>query len=173
MYSPAYLILLFTVTAIAAGFTVPKDQPDGVYSVSYENGTDVHTLIAPAVSQAEVAHITAARDRQIRSQKSRLDARQYDDTSCSGYEMKDHGACDAAVEALKNQCNPGAINTGKDFYSISGDVVAFLCNMGKNAWVCRRNDITDDYAWITKVCGWYISGYRNRGSGDSRISIGY
>ena len=52
------LASLSLLAACASAFTVPKGQPDGVYSVTYNpDGTENHTFLSPPV-----AAITTASD---------------------------------------------------------------------------------------------------------------
>ncbi|EAQ85485.1 predicted protein [Chaetomium globosum CBS 148.51] len=135
----------------AAGWTIPADQPDGVYRVSYDaNGTVAHTLIAPPLSPEEKRSLLSA-PKPGRSLPSRITGRQ-----------------------LSNQCNPGGIARGYDFYSIAGTTVAYVCNFGSTSWTCTVNDLTNDYAHITAICGWYQSGWRIRWPATNRgAQIGY
>ncbi|KAK4241746.1 hypothetical protein C8A03DRAFT_40840 [Achaetomium macrosporum] len=175
MHSPALLLLL--LSGLVAGFTIPADQPDGVYGVTFDNdGKAIHTLIGPPLNQTEVAQLLAARaaaPEPMIPSASRIHARQKDATYCGNYGL-DHASTDAAVEALKFHCQPGAVNAGMDFYSISGSTVAYICNIGKKGWVCQRSDLTSDYAHITDVCGWYMSGWRQYWrDGDTGAQTGY
>jgi hypothetical protein len=156
----AALLLLLPGLAACTGFTIPANQPDGVYVVDFNNdGEAVHTLIGPALNQTEVAQL-AARDKAMKP--SRIHATRdaaVNAITCGGYEL-DHISTDAAVEALKGQCGPGAINDGKDFYSIAGSTVAYVCNFASNPWICYRDELTDTYQQITNFCGWYQAGWR-------------
>ncbi|EAQ87464.1 predicted protein [Chaetomium globosum CBS 148.51] len=62
------------------------------------------------------------------------------------------------MHALKNQYNPGGIAAGYDFYSIAGTRVTYVCNIGSASWTCTVNDLTNDHAHTTQVCGWHKSG---------------
>lgn len=177
MHPPTYLILL-AATVAASGFTVPAGQPDGVYAVSYDdNGTAIHTIIGEAVSQEELSQIITARDPEpeLKSPSRILGKRQSDATYCgSSFQNLDHGDTDAAVEALKRQCNPGTVPGGLDFYSIAGSVVAYVCNHGSVNWVCTRNGLTNDFALITNTCGLYKAGWRVRWTqGNQGAQTGY
>ncbi|KAK3303447.1 uncharacterized protein B0T15DRAFT_513625 [Chaetomium strumarium] len=170
---PAALLLL--LPGLVAGFTIPADQPDGVYIVNFSNdGEAIHTLIGPPLNQTEVAQL-AARAAAPRKPMtpSRIHVPRAPGIGCGNYDL-DHGSTDAAVEALKFQCQPGAINRGMDFYSIAGSTVAYICNYGSNAWACQRSDITNDLQLITNVCGWYRAGWREYWrDGNTGAQTGY
>lgn len=162
---------------MASGFIVPSDQPDGVYGVSCaENGTETHTLLARALSEEEFAQLTARNaHEELTKPPSRIVSRQSDATYCgSSQQNLDPGSTDKAVGALKDQCKPGAINSGLNFYSKSGSTVVYICNYGSNAWLCTRDDLTRDYAQITSICGRYKSGWRVRWpQGNTGAQTGY
>lgn len=174
MRPATYLGALFA--ALAAGWTIPADQPDGVYRVSYDaNGTAAHTLIAPPLTPEEKRSLLLA-PKPARSPPSRIAGRQSDATYCGSTSdaALHHQSTDNAVQALKNQCNPGGIASGYDFYSIAGSTVAYVCNFGSTSWTCTVNDLTNDYAHITNICGWYQSGWRIRWPATNRgAQIGY
>jgi hypothetical protein len=159
---------------MVAGVTVPQDQPDGVYTVTYDSdGNANHTLIAPPLSKEEVARRVAARGLESVN-PSRILARQKDSTDCGNYGL-DRASTDAAVEMLKGQCTPyGSISSGYNFYSISGSTVAYICNVHWNAWTCFRDDITNDLRHITNICGLYMSGWRRYyRDGNTGAQTGY
>lgn len=104
-----------------------------------------------------------------------------------GFDMN-HGNCDAAVADLIEQTGHGdgvSCNLGDSYYSIRGDVVAFACNnwptsvdtsADKFQWTDWQ--LTNSYATITKLCGWYVAGTNNWDGGWWKIdfntpNIGY
>jgi hypothetical protein len=149
---------LFVAMAIATGFTIPTNQPDGVYEVSYDaSGHAAHVFIAEAVAV---------------SQAQNLETRN-DGVECGGYSLNG-GNTDSAVDALKRQCDPrGTIGKGLDFYSISGTTVAYVCNFGNGAIPCFRGDITKSYESITNACGRYQAGWRTLNNSTHWYSTGY
>lgn len=182
MRAPAYLALLTAMVASHAaamaaagphsGFTVPKGQPNGVYSVSYDtNGTAIHTLIAEPLTDQEFASHQAAAARAPHARA--LQSRQSDSTSCGGYGLNP-GDTDRANAGLGVQCTPGAVSIGRDFYSIWGSVVSYVCNYGSTGWVCWASDLSADYVRITQTCGNYNAGWRVRWlSGSTGAQSGY
>ncbi|CAG8951858.1 hypothetical protein HYFRA_00005662 [Hymenoscyphus fraxineus] len=160
-------VTLFTSAAAATGFTVPEDQEDGVYAVVYDNnGEAVFNLLRGPATEKELAEIKS------RSPAQSLNERDIDQYNCPGYSL-DSGNTDAAVAALKGQCNPGAVGSGYDFYSISGSTVAYFCNFGSSATNCLANELGDQYARITDHCGRYNAGWWTRQDPGRWISIGY
>ena len=142
-----------------AGFTIPQGQPDGVYAVSSDaKGVDVHTFLSAPVNSTEALSISAT---AAKFPRRGLAARQTQEIGCQHYELN-HVNTDEAVEALKRQCGPGAINSGYNFYSISGSTVAYICNMGHTAVICESNGVGEVFGRITGVCGRYGAGWETR-----------
>ncbi|KAK4215833.1 hypothetical protein QBC37DRAFT_371563 [Rhypophila decipiens] len=159
----------------AAASRPPPGTANGVYSVHLDaNGTAIHTLLAPALSGEELAQLSSREPARLSSALSRITARQVSAGGCHTYEL-DHGSTDIAVESLKNQCTPvGAVNGNRNFYSIYGTTVAYICNMNKDAWTCQRHEVEAAYAAITSFCGWYKAGWRNEERpGKGWASTGY
>jgi hypothetical protein len=72
-------------TAVQKGFTVPKDTPDGVYSVSYNaSGGAIHELImgSAAIMEERKANNKRASDDVDNSLQKR-----WTEHGCAGYEM--------------------------------------------------------------------------------------
>jgi hypothetical protein len=163
-------IVLCAANIAALGFTIPEGQADGVYSVSYNaEGLPIHHFISGAVKGSVSPYVS---EREL-SGKSFLHARRTDARKCEGHDL-DHGSTDGAVEALKQQCDPaGGIGGGRDFYSVSGSTVAYICNYNSASVVCTRNLLTDSYSAITSACGLYRSGWRDLTGNGYRYSIGY
>ncbi|KAI0394886.1 hypothetical protein F5Y17DRAFT_425916 [Xylariaceae sp. FL0594] len=163
-------IVLYAANAAALGFTIPEGQPDGVYAVSYDaHGVPVHHFVSGPVEESVISPYVSGGG----GGKPFLHARQTDARKCEGHDL-DHSNTDAAVEALKRQCDPaGAVGGGLDFYSVAGNTVAYLCNYASTSVACTRNLLTDSYAAITANCGLYRSGWRDLTGGNYRYSIGY
>jgi hypothetical protein len=152
-----YPSILFAATAMATSFTIPPNQIDGVYEVSFDHsGRPTHTFLREITNTTEPHHLTT-RD---------------DGSYCGNYNL-DPLSTDRAVAALKAQCNPGAVGNGLDFYSISGSTVAYFCNFGAAATVCQSGEIGDSYARVTNACGRYRAGWRSIHDSGRWISIGY
>ena len=116
------LNLLFFVGAVAArGFTIPEGTPNGVYKVTYDaEGEATHTFIGnTTIEKAQVADLP-----KVKARSSRFRPREDDDeVHCGDYDLN-HDDADYSVQMLSDQCNPDAIGSGLDFYSIWGGVVA-------------------------------------------------
>ncbi|KAL6812859.1 hypothetical protein GGI42DRAFT_349017 [Trichoderma sp. SZMC 28013] len=141
-----------SLAPLAQAFTIPSGTPDGVYAVSTsENGATVHTKISsPSKSERDQAHV-APRAIEPRDQGIYC--------GC-GFNL-DPGNCDAAVADLKTQLPGAHIYEGTSYYSIRGNVVAFVCvpYVDPGVWT----DISPDQygqalATITAKCGRYIAG---------------
>jgi len=177
----------FAATAAAVGFTIPEGQPEGVYMVSYNDQDEpIHEFIssleveggssiAPDNStEIDVILEEEKEDMEVkRSLYHRLHRRESDDRNCGGNDL-DHNT-DTVVEALKRQCDPaGAIAGGKDFYSIIGSTVAYVCNFKfHKPLACWRDQLTASFTAITEACGSYRSGWRILKGEDYYYSIGY
>ncbi|KAI1322496.1 hypothetical protein F5Y16DRAFT_415941 [Xylariaceae sp. FL0255] len=149
-------------TVCATGFTLPEGQADGVYQVHYDaNNTAVFTWLRGPVNQAPDPG-------KLRS----VHARDYDTVECGGYTLISDDT-NKAVEALKAQCNPGAVTSGRDFYSISGTSVAYVCDFGDSAIVCQEFQLTNSFAKITGACGSYTAGWETFQTEAYWYSIGY
>jgi hypothetical protein len=167
------LLAVFITSVAANGFTIPDNLQDGVYAVSYDAGGEaIHTLIRGPVDTSGDA---LPRDRYARAADSRpsLFARLSEDSvQCASYGL-DHSSTDNAVEALRRQCNPGAVGQGLDYWSMSGSTVAFFCNFGGTGTLCLLNEINDSFGRITNFCGSYTAGWRNIKDDSRSVSIGY
>ncbi|KAI3331635.1 hypothetical protein HD806DRAFT_529418 [Xylariaceae sp. AK1471] len=158
----------------ANGFTIPEGQPDGLYQVDYDSdGQAVHTLLRGPITAAERINLLSMRDPEVGIEHlGSLVARQGNNLACKGYDL-DHQNTDNAVELLKNQCNPGAVGTGRDFYSIAFSTVAYFCNLSGIALVCTRDQLTGAFLQITETCGLYRAGSSDRQENGNRYIIGY
>ncbi|TRX88846.1 hypothetical protein FHL15_010305 [Xylaria flabelliformis] len=161
----SFPLLALSNTAGATGFRVPEGQPDGVYRVNYDSaGSAVHTwLRAPVGTTDQVPTSGTTRSMHVRD---------YDYIDCGGYGLNS-GDTDRAVASLKAQCNPGAVNSGYDFYSISGSTVAYICDLGGSAIVCQQSELANSYAKITGTCGRYGSGWETVDTAAYKYQIGY
>lgn len=168
------LLTLFLTSVAATGFTIPDNLQDGVYAVSYDaEGKATHTFLRGPLDASEAAlpKHRYARDADTRSP---LFTRNEDSLHCAQpkYEL-DHTSTDNAVNALRSQCNPGAVGQGLDYWSMSGSTVAYFCNLGGTGTLCQLNEINDSFNRITGYCGSFWAGWRNIDDGSRSISIGY
>ncbi|KAJ7465394.1 hypothetical protein B0H11DRAFT_2049823 [Mycena galericulata] len=169
------LLSLFVSAAVC--FTVPANQPAGVYMVTYNvDGTETHSLLSLTETNGTVPAATArsatpsakfgASKRQIPGGNNAI--------SCGGYELN-HGDTDAAYNALGQQCGGGAsVQSGRDFYSIAGCTVAYFCNYGAYADTCFQ------YEWVNVIqnavtpdCGSYWAGWDQFYSSARQNQYGY
>ncbi|KAL6808686.1 hypothetical protein J3E69DRAFT_378303 [Trichoderma sp. SZMC 28015] len=141
-----------SLAALARAFTIPSGTPDGVYAISTgEDGTTVHTKISsPSNIKYDLASV-APRALEPRDQGIYC--------GC-GFNL-DPSNCDAAVADLKTQLPGAHIYEGTSYYSIRGNVVAFVCVPYTDPGVWT--DISPDQygqalATITAHCGRYIAG---------------
>jgi hypothetical protein len=167
------LLIVFITSVAANGFTIPDNLQDGLYAVSYDTGGKaIHTFIRGPFNASEHA-LPKHRYARAADSRSLLFARQSEDSiHCANYGL-DHSSTDDAVEALRRQCNPGAVGQGLDYWSMSGTTVAYFCNMGGTGTLCQLNEINDSFTRITNVCGSYGAGWRNIKDNSRSVSIGY
>ncbi|RHZ52632.1 uncharacterized protein CDV56_107041 [Aspergillus thermomutatus] len=153
--TPIILLALATSAKLATSLRIPEGTLDGVYSVYInESGVEVHEPLFPG----DVPAPTNSEEPEV----DQLEARDITTVSywCGCGITMNHGDCDAAVQALKNQFGSGQADIGAHlaWYSISGSVVAFACNRegGKAAGSAAK--ITGALQGITNKCGWYVPG---------------
>jgi hypothetical protein len=162
------LLPLFMAAVASTGFTVPNSQADGVYQVTYDvEGLPVHTFLHGPITATEPRSLKPA----VAKKRSTLKARQADRLSC-GNDQLNHGNTDEAVQALMGQCAPTAIGGNRDFYSIAGSVVAYICNYNGAAVACSRDETWDSLQKVSVFCGAYWSGWRNINNNGKNIQIG-
>ncbi|OBT82289.1 hypothetical protein VE02_09079 [Pseudogymnoascus sp. 03VT05] len=99
------LATLFLLAACASAFIVPKGQPNGVYSVTYNpNGTETYTFLSPPV--AVEATTTASNVPSLLSLRSSVKARQVPNVQnvvgCGSYRL-DTSTTNAANAGLDVQ----------------------------------------------------------------------
>ncbi|KAF9880399.1 hypothetical protein CkaCkLH20_02353 [Colletotrichum karsti] len=173
MYLSIYLVS--ALVAVSAAFTLPEGTTDGFYLAYYnESGHEVHVK-APdmSYSPADLAPSKPA-IRQLRSSDNQLLPRGGGTIWCGCDLTMVSQDCDAAVEDLKSQLTKSIvplIGAGKAWYSIRGGVVAFMCN--KNLIFpagVGASHYGGDLAEITKACGLYVPGTRER---DEGLDVGY
>lgn len=153
-------LLVFAAAAVSAatteGWKVPANQPNGVYSVHLDEATgeQVHTFLRPLTAENTKPAL------RVRGQSARSAAIS-GDLYCAGDHLNNQDT-DAANNALDAQCGNGAPVTpaenGRDFYSISNDVVAYFCNTSGNWNHCFAGERQDADRQITARCGWYWAG---------------
>ena len=150
-------MLLFVVGAAAhSGWTVPKGQPDGIYSVTVDAaGISTHefvkdldkTLVARTLGNS--AKFNAKRDNTGSN-----------NIGCCGYAL-DPRDTDWVYNNICDQCGNGAyVNAGRDFYGISNNVVGYYCNYLSTTNQCFASEVADALRnRVTSQCGSYNAGY--------------
>lgn len=102
------LIVLLTALFLAlkaSAFLVPPDAVDGVYSAQFVNGTEVHTLLAPAASSRKSNSPRSKwhHRRNDRTKTSREDIYDNHETGCA-HESLDKDSTNGANRMLDDQC---------------------------------------------------------------------
>lgn len=101
---------------------------NGVYEVTTgSDGVAIHTLIK-AVTERSVNGADLTPKMSRRSNTKRV-LQGGDHPGCSNTGTFNHDDADLAVRALRNQCNGGEVGGNRDFYSVQGNVVAYVCNV--------------------------------------------
>lgn len=158
-------LLLAAATSVSAlCFAIPDGQPEGVYSHTIVNGTDVHVKIAEPSSGS----VTARSPRTVSMQDQPVKI------YCGRALNLNHEDTDGANADIDRQCgNGGLIGGGYNFYAIRGGTVAFVCNFGH--WYeqhrCYEERRLRSGKMITDFCGLYNSGWADFEYGW--ISYGY
>ncbi|KAH8698705.1 hypothetical protein BGW36DRAFT_426397 [Talaromyces proteolyticus] len=149
-------IILFAAAATA--WTVPEGTTNGVYSVSVNHlGEEVHEKIAELKHPDDIK--TPVRSAKFRRQG--LSGANH--ISCFNDNL-DPQDTDAANKNIDDQCGAGGdlasgkTQNGRDFYGVSGDVVAYVCNLSASPGTCYSSERVDSSSKITDQCGKYQSG---------------
>ena len=170
MMSKIVIIFATVVTAVMAslapvssGFTIPANQPDGVYEVSFDNtGLATHVFLAPINASASAGVNPEAR-RGMRPNRRAAGHQPI----CQGYGMGDHNNAELAYHSLQSTCGNGHVVKGvsgrrSSIYARAGDAVTFFCNDRPNAGdnTCYKEEL--DYSIrkeLDPTCGKYNAGY--------------
>ncbi|KAH7385582.1 hypothetical protein DE146DRAFT_667605 [Phaeosphaeria sp. MPI-PUGE-AT-0046c] len=160
------LTAFFALAASIQAWVIPEGAANGVYAVTRDaDGKDVHTRIDQAESALE------ERDADYK-----LERRFYGQIFCGCGFTLNRGNTDSAVAKLKAQLGGGAgavIPAHQSFYSITNDVVAFVCSRNDGNGRLPASVLTPELAAITSQCGLYIAGAREIGSRDGAAIVGY
>lgn len=158
------LLHLAATAVTVSGFAIPEGQPEGVYSHTIVNGTNIHMKIA----EPYFGPIAKRAPRILSMQQQ--PAKVY----CGRALNLNPEDTDAANADLDRQCgNGGWIGGGYNFYAIRGGTVAFVCNFGYfyDHHQCYEEKRAKSSKVITEFCGSYNSGWINYEYGW--ISYGY
>lgn len=172
MFLQSILLLASTI----AGFTIPKDTPDGVYAVyTNEAGEEIMSLVN--LSQDTVSQTT----HDIANNKLEI-KRQIPFTTgaitCAGYQL-DADDTNAAVADLVLQCNtaPEFLPSGAigplHFTAISGCTVAYFCNFAATTEICVASDAFGTFNLITQKCGSFAAGWDRFSGTNIDATYGY
>lgn len=148
------ILLVATAAVTAFGFAIPEGQPDGFYSHTVVNGTDIHMKIAERYS----GPITKRAPRILGMEEQ--PAKVY----CGRALNLNHEDKDAVNADLDRQCGNGVlIGGGYNFYAIRGGTVAFVCNFRYfyDHHRCYEDTRVQSSKVITEFCGPYNSGWIN------------
>ena len=161
--------ILFLATT-AAAWTVPANQPNGLYSVWTNNFNEpTHTPIALTTMPNSFTKPTTLRAKFPKRQNIGSN-----NIGCGDYSLSSTDNA-AAIRALKEQCGKGAfVGEGRDFYSIVGDSVVYFCNFSDETNQCFASEAEDAFGRISSQCGvdnagWDIVRARNDQYGYERV----
>ncbi|GIC89715.1 uncharacterized protein Aud_006140 [Aspergillus udagawae] len=165
------LLTLAASAKLATCFKIPEGTTDGVYKAYInENGVEVHEPLLPE----DIVPVTDSEQLE----PAHFDMAMAADPSFSAWWCgcgitMNHGDCDAAVQALKNQFGSGTVQIGANlaWYSISGSVVAFACNKVNARAEASADRLTRSLQSITDRCGWYVPGTTRGTLGVSTLEI--
>ncbi|KAF4617072.1 hypothetical protein G7Y89_g15075 [Cudoniella acicularis] len=151
-------VFILALAATSQGFTIPDNQPNGVYKVSVDaNGVETHTLLRGLIENytyvstepnkpLPTLHATSAKFR-------RQDLTGQNNIACGGYSLVTSDVV-SAVGNLEAQCGNGAfVGGGKNFYSITGGTVAYFCNFSGGTNNCYASEMVEAAERITNDCG--------------------
>ena len=163
--------LLLLATGVAAAWTIPSNQPNGVYSVSTDPaGISTHTLLH-AINGSTTNTKPTLTPRSAKFHPKRQGNVGSNSIYCLTYALPNSDNGNAAAE-LENQCGNGAFVGGRrDFYSIVGGSVVYYCNFSYDTNQCFASEAADAFSRITSECGLNIAGYDTIGARSD--SYGY
>jgi hypothetical protein len=137
------ILLVATAAVTALGFAIPEGQPEGVYSHTVVNGTDIRVKIA----EPYLGPITKRAPRILSM------------AYCGRALNLNYEDVDAANADLDRQCGNSAwVGGGYNFYAIREGTAAFACNFGHRCYEDKR---VKSSKVITEFCGPYNSGWIN------------
>lgn len=147
--------VLASVAIAHSGFKVPEGTPDGIYMVGHdENGQELHKRVDTAFSSKFAARNAAP--------ASGLEARGFDiELGCNNYALNPADT-DKANQMLDAQCAASEVKGYKNFYSVSGNVVAYFCN--NVSWNLSCTGRAEASKAITAKCGAYRAGWQHQDS---------
>ncbi|KAK7424542.1 hypothetical protein QQX98_000507 [Neonectria punicea] len=162
--------LLSLLPLCSYAFTLPGGLSDGVYTVDVdEHGTEIHKRLP----DVEVARDTVEEtDEETSNLEKRFPTtRQF---WCGCAFPLDHNNCDLATADLKNQVTPGK-SVKNNYYSIKGNVVAFICNpyTTYGGYYSDAEYLGLIFRDISAQCGQYISGTSQNIVSLSYAYVGY
>ena len=153
--------IIFNVATVAAytGWTIPANQPKGVYTVTINSANEpIHTFVNHLTPGGFFVNV--ARDL-TNTPKFRLRNRwtwSTDDINCHGYQLSPPDV-DNIHESIRAQCNYDTYLGGRyDLYAISRDVVGYYCNVEEDETLCAGDEVEYAEQRLDMVCGIYNAG---------------
>lgn len=192
MRIPGIFSFLGLSVRVISGFTLPANDPDGMYKAYYDkDGKEVHEPLTPEIMARDraatiKANLVAPATPSLADTSKQLKPRQYRGSGsnrrlwCECGENMDHSDCDMATDELRlliEEANGTVyvpISTG--YYRRHGAVVTFICSPPENQAVTPITREIYDYAlwFITDRCGHYVPGSYIHGElGKSMEHCGY
>ncbi|KAK3693250.1 hypothetical protein B0T22DRAFT_449284 [Podospora appendiculata] len=169
LFTTAILLLPIAAPLISAFSLHSKNITNGIFKAYHDKtGNEVHEILTldgiNKDAQAAVASGVAVATRSLDKNPhvARFDTARRSWCGC-GLNM-DHSDCDNAVELLKRQirAHNGQIFVpiGQAYYSIYGNVVAFVCSPGSNSAITGITESSFTWAlgFLTDHCGRYVPG---------------
>ncbi|OIW34374.1 hypothetical protein CONLIGDRAFT_709714 [Coniochaeta ligniaria NRRL 30616] len=180
-FTTALTIVSAFVAQVVFGWHIAQGTAEGVYSVEvFDNGTEHHVRLRDLPNHA-IPRAARSRYASRPPRHASVLDRGTDDTNewCTradqpcpwsvgcylneGPRFLDPRECDLANAGIDAQCGNGAIVThNKDFYSIAGCSVAYVCHFwgekGGDDGTCTADERKLTSKMITDKCGLYIPG---------------
>ncbi|KAK3332785.1 hypothetical protein B0T19DRAFT_111318 [Cercophora scortea] len=169
LFTTAILLLPIAAPLISAFTLHSNNITNGIFKAYHDAaGNEVHEILTldaiNADAQAAVASGVAVASRSLGKNPhvSRFDPARRSWCGC-GLNM-DHSDCDSAVEELKKQIRSHNgrifVPIGQAYYSIWGNVVAFVCSPGSNSAITGISEsaLTYGLSFLTDHCGRYVPG---------------
>ena len=148
--------LLLIATGASAAFTVPADQPNGVYSVSTDSsGASSHTLLR-SIDSANSKPMLSASSAEV---LPKADDDSPDSIGCGDYTLFDRDV-NAAAQGIYDRCGTGFnVEAHKDIYALYGGTVSYFCNYSDGTNQCDAGEAQDAFSRVNATCGMNTAGW--------------
>lgn len=151
-------VILFSIGALADyGWSIPRNHPGGVNRAAVNDyGISKHVRLRDLSASTESALGKAVTSAAGLSKRENTGINKI---TCREYQL-DAADANAAVDNLELQCGSGSfVKKDANFYSVSGNVVAYACNLAKGPNVCYGKDVKDALVnKLSDICGDYVAG---------------